>query len=575
MRKRYFLLTALIVILSLIATTTVSFLLQRSSYINQTKQNLTAMISLATMNINDMEKEDYNIFTKQFAVDSKTENYRLTIISKDGAVLAESGAIEAHQMESHGTRPEILEASEDEAGYGYDVRASDTLGISYLYVAKYLVSQDIFIRLSLPLSYLNELQKEYILLLIIALLAGIVVASIMVYPISKHLLRPINDMSKTMAEISSGNYDVKLKEPPYVEFQGQVQSFNHMVDSLNKVFSNLNEKNAQLDSVVNSVQESILLVNKDNNILFANKKAHELVHSSKLCSQNISTVIRARAISKLIKECIDADEIVSCEMKINRHILYVVACPVESRAEQQVLLTIKDITHMRKLENVRSEFFSNVTHELKTPLTSISGFVETIKGNPDMDDETQNKFLEIIEIESDRLQNLINDILLLSEIENEPFATDVQDVKLSNVVSDVEDILFPTAHEKGVELVSSFDKDITIRANYNRIKQVLMNLVDNAIKYNKKNGKVFITTHTNGEIVTIGVKDTGIGIPKDNLERLFERFYRVDKGRSRQMGGTGLGLSIVKHIIGMYNGDINITSTLNKGTEVTLKLPIS
>lgn len=575
MRKRYFLLTALIVILSLIATTTVSFLLQRSSYINQTKQNLTAMISLATMNINDMENKDYNSFTKQFAEDSKTENYRLTIISKDGTVLAESGDIEAHQMQPHGTRPEILDASEDEAGYGYDVRASDTLGISYLYVAKYIVSQDIFIRLSLPLSYLNELQKEYILLLIIALLAGIVVATIMVYPISRHLLRPINDMTETMTEISSGNYDVKLKQPPYVELQGQVQSFNHMVDSLKKVFSNLNEKNAQLDSVVNSVQESILLVNKDNNILFANKKAHELVHSSKLHSQNISTVIRARAISKLIKECIEVDNIISCEMKINRHILDVVACPVESGAEQQVLLTIKDITHMRKLENVRSEFVSNVTHELKTPLTSISGFVETLKDNPEMDDTTRNKFLEIIEIESDRLQNLINDILLLSEIENEPFATDVQDVKLSNVVSDVEDILSPTAHEKGVELVSSFGNDIIIRANYNRIKQVLMNLVDNAIKYNKRNGKVYITARSNGEIVTIGVKDTGIGIPKDNLERLFERFYRVDKGRSRQMGGTGLGLSIVKHIIGMYNGDINITSTLNEGTEVTLKLPMN
>jgi two-component system phosphate regulon sensor histidine kinase PhoR len=574
MRKRYFLFTALIVILSLIATTTVSFLLQRNSYINQTKQNLSAMISVVTFN-QDNINQNYQDIADQFNIDDITKNYRLTIISKDGTVLAESSDVKVREMESHGTRPEIVEASDDKNDYGYDIRYSNTLGISYLYVAKYISHQNIFIRISVPLSHLNELQREYILLLIIALLAGILVAIIMVYPMSKNLLLPIKKMTKKMVMISSGNYDVKLEAPPYIELKGQVRSFNNMAKSLKTVFGNLNEKNAQLDSVVNSVQESILLVDKDNNILFANKKAHDLVQGANLKSQNINAVIRTRAISKLIKKCIENNKIVSCEMKTNRSILYVVACPVESGESQQVLLTIKDITHMRKLENVRREFVSNVTHELKTPLTSISGFVETIKSNPDMDDETRNKFLEIIEIESDRLQNLINDILLLSEIENEPFATDVQDVDITKVVSDVEDILSPTAHEKGVEIVSSLDRDITIRANYNRIKQILMNLLDNAIKYNKKDGKVFIKANTNGDIATISVKDTGIGIPQDNLERLFERFYRVDKGRSRQMGGTGLGLSIVKHIVGMYNGDINITSTLGEGTEVTLKLPIN
>jgi two-component system phosphate regulon sensor histidine kinase PhoR len=228
---------------------------------------------------------------------------------------------------------------------------------------------------------------------------------------------------------------------------------------------------------------------------------------------------------------------------------------------------------MKKLEQIRTEFVSNVTHELKTPLTSIRGFVETLRSGAVKDADVTAQFLEIIDIEVERLTMLINDILQLSEIENNHSDTNIGTHNLTDIITEVISILQSSADKKSIKLTVEAAPKIAIQANRDRIKQMLINLIDNAIHYNVENGSVRIkAVKAEGRLV-ISVADSGIGIAQQHLSRIFERFYRVDKGRSRNMGGTGLGLSIVKHIVNLYDGDIQVESEPGMGTRFIVQLP--
>ena len=226
------------------------------------------------------------------------------------------------------------------------------------------------------------------------------------------------------------------------------------------------------------------------------------------------------------------------------------------------------------MEQIRTEFVSNVTHELKTPLTSIRGFIETLRNGAINDPDVAEKFLEIIDIEAERLYMLINDILHLSEIETKQKDNNIETYEFEPIVEEVLSILQGAADKKNVALISEVKNDIKITANRDRIKQMLINLIENGIKYNNEGGNVMISANKAEGKVIFSVKDSGIGIAKEHLPRIFERFYRVDKGRSRNMGGTGLGLSIVKHIVNLYSGDIKVNSEPGEGTEFIIKLPM-
>jgi len=237
------------------------------------------------------------------------------------------------------------------------------------------------------------------------------------------------------------------------------------------------------------------------------------------------------------------------------------------------IVFIQDITEIKKLEQIKTEFVSNVTHELKTPLTSIRGFIETLRNGAIDDPVVSERFLEIIDIEAERLSMLINDILQLSEIETGQEDSNLKTCKLRPIAQETLSILQSAADKKHITLCLEINESIEITANKDRIKQMLINLVDNGINYNSENGMVTIKAHKAEGMLVISVKDTGIGIDKGHIPRIFERFYRVDKSRSRSMGGTGLGLSIVKHIVNLYNGDIIVKSELGKGSEFIIQFP--
>jgi two-component system phosphate regulon sensor histidine kinase PhoR len=252
--------------------------------------------------------------------------------------------------------------------------------------------------------------------------------------------------------------------------------------------------------------------------------------------------------------------------------------PINSGGEHAshtgAILTIQDITNIKKLEQIRTEFVSNVTHELKTPLTSIRGFVETLRNGAFEDKNVAEKFLQIIDIEAERLYMLISDILQLSEIENRTVDENIKPHDLKLLMEQILPILNEAASKKNIKITCDIECGLKLRANSDRIKQLMINLIDNAIKYNKESGSVNIRVCRSEGRLIIRVSDIGIGIPAEHIPRIFERFYRVDKGRSRSMGGTGLGLSIVKHIVNLYNGDISVKSTPSEGTEFIVQLPL-
>ena len=240
------------------------------------------------------------------------------------------------------------------------------------------------------------------------------------------------------------------------------------------------------------------------------------------------------------------------------------------------LAMVEDITEIRRLEQVRTDFAANVSHELKTPLTSIRGFVETLENGAIDNPEMAHKFLRIIMLETERLTRLINDILSISKLESGQDEVSIERIRLDKLAYDVADMLAIHAQEKEVSINCHLNSTpVNIMGNADRVEQMLINLVENAIKYNKPGGSVTVQVFSNGVQANVAISDTGIGIAAENLPRLFERFYRVDKGRSRQMGGTGLGLAIVKHIVRSMNGEIEVHSTLDEGTEFLITLPLA
>ncbi len=344
------------------------------------------------------------------------------------------------------------------------------------------------------------------------------------------------------------------------------------------VIDSLKTRIQKLELIINSLPDGLIAVNKSLQAIVVNPFAREIfsLHSANNINQDIRTLINDESICSLIEKTISEDCSFSEEFTLKKpaKILKINTNPIKS--DQDVLgaiLFIEDITAMKNLEEIGSEFVSNVTHELKTPLTSIRGFIETLKHGAINDSQVAHKFLDIIDIEAERLFLLINDILALSEIETMKQDVDIANVPFESIVSDSLNILQGQAEKKNITINTEIEPNVRIQANKYRIMQLVLNLVDNSIKYSSEGSLITIKASRVGGDVVMSFKDTGIGIPSEHLSRIYERFYRVNKGRSRSLGGTGLGLSIVKHIVNLCNGNIKVYSELGKGTEFIVTLP--
>lgn len=382
-------------------------------------------------------------------------------------------------------------------------------------------------------------------------------------------------------KISNKEFHSKINISAKGELGQLVDNFNYMIDTIDTTIQEVEYKNLQLKSIVKSISHGILAIDINGNVLLINKEAKNIIKASyvdPIEGKNINNVIKDDKILNEISRFIGSKKTKMKQITNDEEIVYNIKLdPIYLQSSKNVIIgsiiNIENVTERVRLENMRSDFVANVTHELKTPLTSISGFVETLRINENIDHKTRDRFLGIIENESDRLKRLIDDILLLSFIENKDTIS-YEKIDISNLFKEIYELTINYAKSKNIELRYKIEnEDIVINSNRDYIKQIFLNLIDNAIKYTPDGGFVETSVYQNGENIFINIKDNGIGISKEDTSRVFERFYRVDKARSRDVGGTGLGLAIVKHIVKSLNGTIDIKSELNVGTEFIVSIP--
>lgn len=520
-----------------------------------------------------------NLESFESFADSFSQKYgvRITIIGKDGTVVADSETTE--HLENHSTREEVIRALKGE--HVSLIRYSQTMDKRYAYSAVPIHKGDFdgVMRISLPVSEFTSLYKNLFGTIMMTVILCMLGATLLAALFTRNLSKPIDDITKAAEGISCGDYETKIYTNDTQQLGRLAEAFNRMSDNLNTSVRALKRRNIEFEAMLKSMASGVIAIDNNDIVMFTNDVFSQMVecNKDKIERQPFYTFMRNAVLFQIITEVRDTKETVMREGTIalaDEKMVRVTATPLlkDNNKNLGILLILEDITQIRKLENMRRDFVSNVTHELKTPLTSIRGFVDTLKAGAIKEEQVAARFIDIIDIESERLSSLINDILLLSEIESKEEQV-VAPCNMDTVITDVIELLQPKIAHKNVVIVYSPKPDMDYYpANANRMKQLLINLLDNAVKYTEV-GTITIQCEKRKNKLILCVEDTGIGMEEEHLGRIFERFYRVDKGRARKTGGTGLGLSIVKHIVERYNGKIKVESKLNKGTKFTIELP--
>lgn len=418
-----------------------------------------------------------------------------------------------------------------------------------------------------------ELQKsmwKYLSLIGIIVLLAIYLA---VRSINRTYIRPINEVTYATSLIADGYYHVRVPESNVKETKALFVTTNDLARRLQKLNNKQKMQSNRLKTTLENIPSSVLMIDKHGEIVVANHAYYELFRPNGKVENKKYTSYLDPKIQQLILESFKTEKPLYDQIKIllnNVHHKYFdLSCvPILSKSKkklQGMVVVMHDITNLKKLENLRREFVANVSHELKTPITSIKGFAETLIEGAKNDEESLDMFLNIILKESNRIESLVMDLLDLSHIEQQ---TEIETafMNLSELAYTTIDNLQNQARYKNIKIVSDIEKDVIIEAHENKIAQVITNLLSNAINYSLENNEVIVRVYREGHEVNLEIQDFGIGIDKSDQNHIFERFYRVDKARSRDSGGTGLGLSITKHIVEAHHGTINVESNIGEGS---------
>ena len=419
-----------------------------------------------------------------------------------------------------------------------------------------------------------------VLLAVVFGLSMVLFVAVLVYVIGRE--QRVNQVMAALDRFSDGNFDTRIDG--FTENDTQAAEYNAIIARIqDRIFRQIN-RNHVLSQVMSQMQNGIIAVDQRMNVIFITSVAKKLLGIvGNPQFKNVNEVSKDVKLDEVFTEAMRQGGVYTNEVAARTAVgrghrpLRLYVSPM--RQDDKVvgaLAIVEDITELRRLEQVRTDFAANVSHELKTPLTSIRGFVETLQAGAIENPEMARKFLNIIMMETERLTRLINDILSISKLESGNDEVATERIRLDKKAYDVCEMLSIHAQEKQVTLNYRLNSEpVFIIGNPDRVEQLLINLTENAIKYNKPGGSVTVQVFKSDSEANITISDTGIGIAEENLPRLFERFYRVDKGRSRQMGGTGLGLAIVKHIVRSMNGEIEVHSKLGEGTEFLITLPLA
>ncbi len=511
---------------------------------------------------------------------------RVTLIAPDGRVLADSErTLESlASMENHAARPEVRAALA--GGMGRDVRRSATLGAPLIYVAVPVSEAGRIVavlRLAAPVEAATPAYESLRAVMLTGGAIALLVALGIGLFVAGRVTRPVVEMQDVARQMSEGNFDVRasVRSPDEIGTLGR--SLNVMAGRLREKIGDLEEEQAKATAVLDAMVEGVIATDGHDHIILINERARALFGLGRARAERrpLLEVIRNVDLHDVLGESRIAPvgTVVSREIKLAEpleRVLQVHAVPLRFTGEARgVVMVLHDITELRRLEQVRTEFVANVSHELRTPLTAIHGYLETLLDGALEEPENARKFLEIVFRHTERLGRLTDDLTDLSNIELGRISLRLEPTAVSDVADSVLAIIAPRAVAGRVSVEAKLPAGLPeVVVDRDRLAQILINLVDNAVKYTPKGGHVRVEGRVAERgMVEVTVRDTGVGIPKADLPRLTERFYRVDKARSRDLGGTGLGLAIVKHLVLAHGGELDIDSELWKGTTVRFTLP--
>ncbi|RLB20643.1 MAG: PAS domain-containing sensor histidine kinase [Deltaproteobacteria bacterium] len=544
----------------------------------QLKSNSLLIRDIIKADIQEKDIEKLNLVTKRLG---REINTRLTIINPEGMVLGDSEE-NPQKMENHSDRPEIKEAIKGRIGKSS--RYSTTLKKDMMYLAL-PIKDDAYrvigaVRVSIPLDELeNRVGQIYRIIGWGGLLAVTISLGIS-FALARRVSRPISQMAQAAKMISKGDLSRRIREDSRDEVGDLAYSFNRMSEELQRQMGDLAREVSEKEALLSSMIEGVLAIDRDEHVILINQAAQRMLElgPDDALGKFHWEVIRNAEINNLFKEVLKTKEQKEVKLQIgplDERAFMVYAAPIRAWGGNilGVVAVFHDVTEIRRLEKVRMEFVANVSHELRTPLTSIKGFVETLKRGAIDERENAVNFLDIIERHTDRLNQLITDLLDLSRVETGKKKMDFQPIKVEELINRAVSHFMEISNKNRPKIKYNIPSDLPmVLADEEGIETVLKNLLDNAVKYTPKRGEINITSTDKDDYIEIAVVDNGIGIPSRDLPRIFERFYCVDKARSRELGGTGLGLSIVKHIIEAHGGTVGVESEVGEGSRFTFTL---
>lgn len=508
------------------------------------------------------------------------ESNRVTLIDAKGQVLGDNRH-EAASMDNHGSRPEVLKARNE--GTGMAERYSHTLSQRMLYFALRIDQSERilgYVRVSVPLDAVDR-QMTVVRNRIFA--SGALIAGLFLiagYLIARQITMPVSRMIVAAASIAEGDYDLRLPESRRDEIGQLAVALNSLARGTEERISALVSNRNQIAAVLSGLSEGVIAVDLDQKIVHINDSARHMLHLGQLdlVGSLLWEVVRVSEINRALDTCLSELITVDTIVKVGTRTIdgtIVLLRNEHGTAAAGAIIVLQDITEMLRLEQVRSDFVANASHELKTPISAIRGLVETISDDPEMEEEIRGSFIERIKNQAMRLDHIVQDLIRLSRFDTHARKMPVSRINLALLLKKVYLAHYDDAEQAGLRLRLGVPEPlIEVVGEAEALEQMITNLVDNAIKYSKPEGEVILRLRILSQMAVIEIQDNGIGIPENEQQRIFERFYRVDRARSREKGGTGLGLSIVKHIAQSHKGSVMVDSQMNKGSVFTVRLPL-
>ncbi len=573
----------LITLISLVAVTIYATSSLREFYLDRIASDLRGRAYLLEKQIlqflGPLDTKVVDALCKELGKPSTT---RITVILPSGTVIGDSDD-DPDRMDNHALRPEVIQAKK--GNVGRSIRFSTTLQQRMMYIAVPLMDHKriaAVIRTSLPVTAIDEKLKSIEAQIALGgLLIAFVAAGISFY-ISRRISRPIEKMKEGAEHFARGDLLHRLPETDLEEIGSLADALNQMAAQLDdRIKTIINQRN-ELEAILSSMEEGVIAFDMDERIININQSAARIFETipKDMLNRSIQEVIRNPELQQFVTQALSSTDHLEGDITLYRggeRIIYLHSTSLRDSSGDQigVLVVMNDVTQVRRLENIRRDFAANVSHEIKTPLTAIKGFVETLRHGSVKDPEEIERFLSIIQKHVNRLTVILEDLISLSKIEqdDEKKAIKLRENPIKNVLRTAIGNCREKADLKNMTINHVCEENMVAMIDPPLLEQALVNLLDNAIKYSDEGSSVHISAFQKEDSIIIRVQDHGIGITKEHLPRIFERFYRVDKARSRNLGGTGLGLAIVKHISQAHGGYATVESTPGKGSTFSLHLP--